>query len=285
MKLIDFEGRKLNTTEMFIFNFINEKPEFFFSHTITEVSKEANVSAATITRTCQKFGFTTFKNLQMFVYEKFKLQDDYYKLSKGRSVDEIIHNVQGSTLYTINETLQHLDKEVVQRISDKLYKAKKITIFGVEQQELSAAMFAYNLNRIGIFATAVTNVHTYTQSALFFDNTDISIFISRTGWTKEVIECAKFAYARNLPVIILTVDKETTSNLLKNSFNNKISDMLEVQVINADKNEFPSISSLPGEMIIFDLLFNMLIEKNDDLRKKLELSTTISINWNFKGEL
>ncbi|WP_339033741.1 MurR/RpiR family transcriptional regulator [Spiroplasma endosymbiont of Cantharis rufa] len=285
MKIIDSKDKNLNSTENSILNLVNNDPEFFCSNSIQEVSRKSNVSPSTMTRVCQKLGFKSFKAIQMFVYEKSRMQGSYYKLGEDNTIEEIIHNVRGAAIYTINETLNSIDNEEIDLVSKKIYSSKRVMIFGIEQQQISASSFVLNLSRINIMAQAVSNIHNYVQRAIFFDENDFVIFITRTGWTKEIIESIKWTCNKNIPILVLTSDKEITFKQLEKDLNvNKIH-IIETQTISNDKIKYPSISSVPGEMIIFDLIINIIVSKNEEYREKFKKTAEISLNWNFEGKL
>ncbi|ARU91419.1 RpiR family transcriptional regulator [Spiroplasma clarkii] len=285
MKIINLENLKTNATEYIVADLINKSPDFFTSHSIQEVSKEFNVSPSTMTRVCQKLGFKSFKATQMFVYEKSRMQMDYYKIVDSNGVNQIMHNVRGSALFTINETLNDLDPKLIETIAAKIYKAKRVVVFGLEQQTTSANAFVMNLLRIDIDATRVGSIHTFGQRAVFFDKNDFCVFITRTGWTKEVIESIKWARNKGIPLLILTADEETTRKLIGGEYDWTDMYLIETQTMRNEKLEYPIISSLPGEMIIFDVIFNTIISLNTEFIEKIKKSSAISLNWNFEGHL
>ncbi|QGS52140.1 MurR/RpiR family transcriptional regulator [Spiroplasma tabanidicola] len=284
MKILKLSEDKLNSTEQAIVNEINNNPDYFCSHNIQEVSRASNVSSSTMTRVCQKLGFKSFKAAQMFVYEKSRMQTEYYKLGEDKTPEQVIHNVKGSALFTINETLNNLDPEYANQIAKKIYEARSIIVFGVEQQEVSANSFVQNLCRLNKEAVAVSNIHLFVQKAVFFTNQDFCVFVSRTGWTKEVIESAKWAINRGIPVLILTTDQETTLEMMGEE-NKELIYTIETQTLSYDKIQYPAISSLPGELIIFDVLFNIVVTKNKEYREKFQKTSEISLRWNFEGHL
>ncbi|AHI53111.1 MurR/RpiR family transcriptional regulator [Spiroplasma culicicola] len=284
MKIINLDSAKLNATEEAIVNQINSNPDYFCSHSIQEVSKASNVSPSTMTRVCQKLGFKSFKSTQMFVYEKSRMQSEYYKLGENKTVQQIIHNVRGGALFTINETLTALDPVLVEEIAKRIYSSKRVIVFGLEQQQTSANSFVLNLARINIDATRVSNIHTFAQRAVFFNKTDFCVFITRTGWTKEIIESIKWTHNKGIPLLILTTDTDTTRDLIGEECA-KAAYIIETQTLNMDKIKYPSISSVPGEMIIFDVLFNIIVGLNEEFREKFEKTSEISLNWNFEGHL
>ncbi|AGR41446.1 MurR/RpiR family transcriptional regulator [Spiroplasma taiwanense] len=285
MKIIDLDKTELNATEESILNLINNDPTFFCTHSIQEVSKESNVSPSTMTRVCQKLGFKSFKSIQMFVYEKSRLESDYYQLGDDKTIEQIVHNVRGAALYTINETLSNIHYKTIEDISRRMYISNRIIIFGLEQQQTSANSFVFNLGRIDIPAQGVSNIHTYAQRVIFFDENDFAIFITRTGWTKEIIESIKWTYSKKIPILILTADIEVTKKQLEPEVNIKEIYIIETQTIKDDKIKYPSISSVPGEMIIFDLIFNIIVSLNDEFKEKFAKTAEISLNWNFEGHL
>lgn len=286
MKIINLDNLKPKATEYVVAELINKSPDFFTSHSIQDVSKEFNVSPSTMTRVCQKLGFKSFKAMQMFVYEKYRMQMNYYKIVDSNGVNQIMHNVRGSALFTINETLNNLDPKAIEEIANKIYKAKRVVVFGLEQQTTSANAFVMNLLRIDIDATRVGSIHTFGQRAVFFDKNDFCVFITRTGWTKEVIESVKWAHEKGIPLLVLTADEETTRRLIGVGDDNwKDTYVIETQTMRNEKLEYPIISSLPGEMIIFDVIFNTIISLNTEFIEKIKKSSAISLNWNFEGHL
>ncbi|AOG60658.1 hypothetical protein SHELI_v1c07090 [Spiroplasma helicoides] len=284
MKILKLDESKLNSTEFAIVNEINTNPDYFCSHSIQEVSKASNVSPSTMTRVCQKLGFKSFKSAQMFVYEKSRMESEYYKLGEDNTPQQVIHNVKGSALFTINETLSNLDPAYAEEISHKIYQSQRIIVFGLEQQEISATLFVQNLSKVNKEAYAVSNIHLFAQKAIFFTENDFCVFVSRTGWTKEVIEAAKWALKRGISILILTTDLDTTLEMIGEE-NKHLIYAIETQTLNYDKIKYPSVSSLPGELIIFDVLFNILVVQHKEFKEKFEKTNEISMSWNFKGHI
>jgi len=284
MKIIKLDESKLNSTEGAIVKQINENPDYFCSHSIQDVSKASNVSSSTMTRVCQKLGFKSFKAAQMFVYEKSRMQSDYYKLWDNKTIEQIIHNVRGSALFTINETLDAIDHKYIEEIASRIYNSKRVIVFGIEQEQTSINSFVLNLARIDIDAIRVSNIHSFAQRAVFFGKEDFCVFVTRTGWTKEIIEAVKWSMTKEIPILILTTDIETTKNHIGTMSCDDIY-LLETHTMNIDKIKYPSISSVPGEMIIFDLLFNIIVGMNKEFSEKFQKTNEISLNWNFGGHL
>lgn len=286
MKIISVDEIKKNSTEWIVGELINKFPEFFASHSIQDVSKEFNVSPSTMTRVCKKLGFKSFKSIQMYVYEKSRLEIDYYKIADSANIEQIVHNVKGNALFTINETLNNLIIDKIEEIALKIYNSNKMIVFGIEQQETSAKAFISNLLKIDINATRVNNIHTLVQRTMFFNENDFAVFITRTGWTKEVIEGIKWVNNMNVPSLVLTTDEITTKKLIGgDEIDWKNIHIIETQTLKTPNINYPIISSLPGELIIFDVIFNAIISLKPESIDKIKKSNEISLNWNFEGHL
>ncbi|MEN2822920.1 putative HTH-type transcriptional regulator YbbH [Mannheimia haemolytica] len=200
----------LTKTEKKIAAAILSQPELLSQCSLSEVAKQLDVGEATFIRFCRTLGFkgyTDFK-LELAIELATQNQDNRVLLdtdvSESDTSKDIAEKLKVSLDNVIEETINLLDFNVLEKVVEELRKAKRIFLFGVGSSGLTAEDAKHKLMRIGLQTDAVTNNHfMYMQAALVKEG-DLVIGISHSGYSEEIVKSLRFSRANKATTVAIT---------------------------------------------------------------------------------
>jgi len=181
-------------------------PEEVIHSSIATLANMANVSEPTVNRFCRRLDMRGFPDFKLELAQSLATG-----LSQGsRSVDRdddtyvYISKIFESTISCLDTIKNKLDPIQINRAVDLLIQARKIAFFGLGA---SASVCHDALNKFLRFNTPVISfddVVMQKMSCINCTSSDLFIFISYTGKTKEIIEVARIAKEQGATTIGLT---------------------------------------------------------------------------------
>lgn len=196
----------LTNTEKKITRLIIDDPKKFITLSLSELSKEADVSQGSIINFSKKFANGGFPDLKLIIAantgseepEKFDIAD-----TRDSMTDILSKNIKSQeTAYSLTK---EANREVVlKRAAEKIMNAQKVEIYGVYRSASVATDFCYQLLETGIAASFVSDILTCSISAAMLDEKDVVIAVSSSGKTRDILEAVQNAKLKNVPVIAIT---------------------------------------------------------------------------------
>ena len=234
-----------------------------------EIAEATKTSAPTVVRFAKKLGFSSLNEmkikLSISLNEK-KSNGEFEYLDKDLSTRSIVNGVKSSIHSIIDETVDLISEEELDKAVELLTNAKTIYIFSVGVSSLVGLDFYYKLSRINKRCIVHEDTHLQVTSSVLMQEGDVAVVISYSGETKEVLLCAKNARENNVPVIAIT----------KASINNKLesfSDIsLHVPYVEKSLRE-GAMTSRISQLAIIDMLFLGMARSNiRDVEEKLVIT-------------
>lgn len=232
-----------------IFKYLLAHKDTILTKTIINLSKEIQVSPASITRFCKKIDFNSFQEM------KFSVGGQASNVNKTDETFDIVYNYYQSI---IKSTQQFISENQTDRIVSFIFNARKVLFCGIGDSGLIANEFNSRIERMGIHAQSVTDAHGMLMKTSLLDENDLLICFSNSGRTKSVIDSAKLAQENHVPAIAITNHKDTRLT----EFANEVVLISSYKYI--DDEKFIN-SQLPG-LFFLDLLTYKLL-KNKELMK------------------
>lgn len=131
-----------------IAEYILEDRTRILEKSLQEVAQETYTSKASGVRFAKMLGYTGWKDflkeyLRELNYEQqFDGSIDFnYPFEPGDSIGEIARNLRNLTVQTLDDTLEHLDEEIVTRFVNLMQRANRIVVFCVSPNTYSAQLF------------------------------------------------------------------------------------------------------------------------------------------------
>lgn len=198
---------KLTPTDKVITAYVVKHPEFFFTHTIQQVTDEINVSPAAMIRYVKKLGYRGFKE---FVLALEQQQDE--------TADRTQKNTENGTLFTkVLETYaESLERSRKKDFDDDLRRASAMILdtphvkaIGIGNSGLPAEQLVYSLYTQGLFIEAITSQTQIYYLKDLLDATYLLIIYTVSGiddYYREIVENAQKVGAKT---IIITLNDES----------------------------------------------------------------------------
>lgn len=180
---------KLNDTDDQIIDYILNNKQAFVHWSIQSLAAELYTVPNTITRLSKKLGYEGFSHL------------------KNAIRDEIEANAapqENSAYFCIQKTFELLDPEVIEIAAKMIHDAKRVLFFAVGDTAPFCELMVRNLRVSGKAAEFSIHRHEVIHAIEQMTTHDVLFLISLTGETKQVLEMAKIAQEKRVPIVSLT---------------------------------------------------------------------------------
>lgn len=201
----------LSNTERKITDIILDDPKKFTSYSMTELSKLAEISQGSIINFANKFahgGFPTLK-LEIAACIKDYTPTPFSVVEKNDGMMRVLEKTNQDIGYALKNTEILNDEKTLESVADRIFKAKKVEIYGIFRSAVVANDFYFQLLQIGIPASFVGDVLTCSVSASMLESDCLVVAVSSSGRTKDIIDAVKIAKENNVPVVCLTGDRNS----------------------------------------------------------------------------
>ena len=249
--------------------------EYILSHTpeiinmnIGELSKRINVAQSSIIRFCQNIGLDGFSALKINLAKNLVQNDEYVLDDITMETDVNNPKLTTSKLFSsisrsLEETLEIISNETLEKTVNLLCGAEKIMFFGVGTSATIALDVYYRFMRIGLPAYAATDPHIMLLSASMLNSNCVASGISHTRRTTETIRAIKKAKEAGAHTICLTsCDKSPMTKLCELPI---VTSLSESKLMNE------AVTSRIIHIALLDSIYTCIaLKKYNDVKEKIE---------------
>ena len=199
----------LSATERSIADYLLSHPEEAMELSIHEMAERTFSSPSTMIRMCHRIGFDGYKEFRRAVtYEmavrKQSEEEERKEIARSDSIEDIIEKITYKNIMSLEDTKNLLDADTLRRCVELLRKCRTVLLFGMGAS-LCAARDAYlKFLRLNKPCMVNDDWHNQRLMAKNMHPDDVAIVISYSGFTEEMIECARCARDRGARVIAIT---------------------------------------------------------------------------------
>lgn len=198
----------LNPSEMKVAKYILNYSDEIVGMPIGELAEKSNVSKAAVVRLSKTLGFNGYRDFAIEITGEIASQrpdeNGYTDIQPGDKLDTIIKNVCLNNRKAIEDTLHVLDFEEVRKAVNAIHKAKQILFFGVGASGVVSLDAALKFIRIGKYCQSYTDPHLQVTAAANLSKGDVTVAISYSGETRDILESARVAKQSGAILIALT---------------------------------------------------------------------------------
>ena len=188
-----------------IANFILQNTEGISNLTITQLAKKTGTCSSTITRFCQSLGYSGYPQFKFNITQRSIISmSNQEVIEKGDSLPDVIQKLLARYKYNIDETVNSLDLQTLERTVNLITKANKIYFFSHGGSGASATLGQILLMQIGIPASSYTEVSLASMAAAQLKRGDVAIGISSSGSAKTAVDALRVARNHNATTIGIT---------------------------------------------------------------------------------
>lgn len=216
-------------------------------HTLAD---KAGTSAAAITRLCRSLGLTGFPDLKIRLsVDNAKTQKPgYYDIEQGETIQNIIQKTLSNSVQAIQDTMLHLQPQLIEQVVDSFRKAPVIHMYGVGASAIVAADAAQKWLRLGKQAFALQDEHLIAAALASAPPGTLFMGVSYSGNTKEVLQLFRVAQKYGVRTIGLS-----------RFGNHKVSELADLMLYTPQAPEATLRSGAYGsrlaQLVVVDILF------------------------------
>jgi len=165
-----------------------------------------------VTRFCRAIGLDSYQHLlielaqergrgEVSAWGSTEIDTD---ISPEDSLERVVQVVGSADLRAIQQTIDRIDLDALERAAQALAKARRIDVYGVGASGLVAQDLVQKLLRIGLIAHAHSDPHLAVTNAVQLKAGDVAIAITHSGATGDVIEPLRVAFERGATTVAIT---------------------------------------------------------------------------------
>lgn len=270
---------RLSSSEARVAEAIIADPGIVVDLTITDLAQLCGTSLSTVARFCQTLGYSGYREFRMEVAsaisreaaerDRFGLADS--DISPDDAAADVVAKIAFHEVLAIEQTVQGLDVEVLDRVVDAIAAARHVDLYGFGASGLTAQDLQQKLARIGISASCSVDVHLALVTAALRKPGDVAIGISHSGLTSETIHALTVARDAGAMTVALT-----------NSPDSPITEVADA-VLTTQARESPyrmgAMSSRIAQLAVVDFVFVRVAQRRhedvaDPLRRTFEVTAS-----------
>lgn len=250
--------------------FILENPSEVVWLTSKELAEKVNVSKSAITRFCKSFGISNYSELKILISKEISTKEE--NISKGFGSKEFRKNIP-INLYnqiqsSLKDTAYMISNDKIMKAAEMLHKAKTVMCSGIGASYLVAEDLTQKLLRLQkrVFSHYENDLKKIALSG--FDKDDLLVAVSYSGKKQEILDLAKTAKERGIPII--AISRYGTTPL------SKIADVTLNVASFEHEFRIGALSSRISQLYLVDVLFytyGLFFEQKatENLRKTYDL--------------
>ena len=234
-----------------------EEPEKVINYTLSDYSKNADCSDASIMRFCRKLGLSGLKELkqQLSDVSSTAYDNGVNKIRSGDDAYTIFKKIVWQYEKTLQDTL-FLCNEDFDRAISAVAEAKRIVFFGIGDAWVVCNFAFTKFQRLGLNAATYTDTAQALVSAGQLREGDLAVGISFSGETKLVVDALRLAKENRATTLCIT--HYPSCELVKYS---------DIKIFTATTDYTPGheeIARGTAEFAIIDTLYMGVVVRNSD---------------------
>lgn len=174
---------------------LQEDPGRALTSTITELAEACDTSVASVVRFCRAIGFSGYAELRVGLAQELGKESAQFagragygaEIAETDSLPELASKISLLEILAIQETVDTLDYEALDRIVDALDAADRILLYGVGASQLVAQDLGHKLLRIGRNAFVPADSHEALAIAVLAPERTVAVGFSNLGETMETL--------------------------------------------------------------------------------------------------
>ncbi len=197
----------LNRAQSQLAQYMLSNAELVLSQSITQLSQNATVSPATVSRFSRLLGFDDFQTMKAALRVDLLSPESnsYPRITESDSPEQVAAKVFSIAKLGINETLAILDKSELRRAAEVMATARKVEFYGVGGSSGPIATFAaHKFMNLGIITSAQLDSVLQLRSAGTLGQHDVAFGISHSGIARTVIAALRTAREQGATTVCLT---------------------------------------------------------------------------------
>lgn len=237
-------------------------PSLVVTKTITEVAALCRTSETTVVRFCRAAGFGGYPELRIAVATEVGRDNARLPtapgttISRDDSLDVLVRKAAYADMQAIENTVDELDLEQLERAVTAIEGARRINLFGLGASMFAAQDLQNKLLRIDRTAVVIGDPHFAVGSAALLTSDDVAIGLSHSGETAEVLDF--LARAQDHDATTIAITNYARSPIAKHA------DMLLTTAALETKFRSGAMASRIAQLAVIDCIYLAVAQRSYD---------------------
>ena len=228
-----------------------------------QIARSTHVGQSTVIRFSQKLGYPSFKNMMQDLINESFFYSGNTKAHKNESVETSISNLKYQYEQSINEVIQNLDINELEKACVLLEDADTVICYGMKSSAAMASIMYFRLLEMGL-KTMMSQDITFFRNIIYnCKKNDVLLVVSVSGESEDALSVVRYAHKRGLKIIAITISKENSIGQLSDV-------VLSCSEYNVYKNKYNLVNRC-SELMLIDLITIRFWYRNEEkLLKRVE---------------
>ena len=172
-----------------------------------ELSKESNVSEASVVRFCKEIGFKGFHDFKIKLAKDLGADTDHpvpENISRDDDPWDVFHKVMAWEQENLRIAMNMVNKDVFLQVVEALSRAERIAFFAIGSSFPVAYDAFWRFSKIGIRCEVYQDTGAQIILAKSLKEGDVAFIVSRSGQSRVPVTIGKIAKSVGAKVIVLT---------------------------------------------------------------------------------
>lgn len=196
--------KQMSASDQKVAQFVLAHPQAVINMTISELSKQAGVSDASVTRFCHNLKLVGFHDLKIQLAQTDKEENDSLSMPQD-NLQAALSEIEKKKVAEIKATLSSISSKTLNKVLHLLQTARLIQVNAEGDTYPVASDAVYKFNQIGLLAFASGGDQaTAIAQTMNLQKGDCLLVISNSGEAASILKQIKVAKKHGLKVIALT---------------------------------------------------------------------------------
>jgi DNA-binding MurR/RpiR family transcriptional regulator len=272
LKKISAQLETMAPADRQIGQFIIDNPDQMLRLSSAALAVETGRSQSSVVKFSQKLGYAGYQELKLAVSEA-KAQEwqapagmIHGTIEVGDGYLTILQKLLGSKMQAMQQTISVNNEADIEKALEALHDARRIHLAGVGASSLVARDFSYKLMKLGRNVLHDSDSHVQMANASTLGPDDLLFALSYSGASIETLRIAELASQRQATVIAVTG--------LQDNPLARVADICLHTVGDEDRVRSSSITARDAQLMLTDLLFILLVQRQPDANDYVHNSET-----------
>ena len=243
---------ELSRSEAAVADYVSNHPDEVINLSVSALADRCGVSEPTIIRACRNMGYTGYQALKVALIQGQNATIAYAgeEVAETDTMQDTVAKVFGAAADAIALTRNNLSVSDMESAAEALLRARRVYIFGVGGSAAVAADVQHKFSRLGMDATAYSDLNLQAIVATYAGKDDVVFAISHSGSSRVVVDNTNIAKSNGATVISLSSTGKSPLT--------ELADISLFTDANETRYRIVALSSRIVELTIIDTLYSYM---------------------------
>lgn len=267
---IQTSSKSFTKAEHKVADFILKSPKKILYMSITDLAENCGVGDTTVFRFCKTLNLSGYQDFKMLLAQSISGAESASALTLSDEIgmndptDEVCRKLLNTDVTALNQTLEMIKPQDIQKTVDMMKEARLIYFFGVGSSCVMALEAKIKFAGILPNVMFAEDSHMQTMASALLGKDDLAVAFSYSGSTKDTIDVLKRAKQNHAKTVCITRFSESPLTAY--------ADVVLLCGANEGPFQGGSLSAKVAQLYLLDVLYTEFFRKNYamcDYNKKL----------------